>query len=226
MLSPTYAETVYLQLREQILSGQLGPGDRIAETEVAQRMGTSQGPVREAFTRLREQGLLISFTHRGSYVSEISVDEARDAYAVRRVLEREALRLALPKMDEAQYAQLQQDIQDMETAVLSEDMAANLARDMRFHRRIYEWSGSPTLLQCWKIIEIKIRKFAIVASPPLFEDPIRPVRSHYALLEQMKAGYSSELEAELDRHIAAIWLRQELAAKDRESSSNPSTESA
>lgn len=211
-LSPTYAETVYQQLREDILSGRLRPGDRIAETEVAHRIGTSQGPVREAFTRLREQGLLISFTHRGSYVSEISVDEARDAYAVRATLERQALRLALPAMDESHYEQLQEDIREMESAARNGDVAGNLARDMRFHRRIYEWSGSPTLLQCWGIIEMKIRKFAIVASPPAFEDPIRPVRSHYALIEQMKAGYSPELEAELDRHLSAIWLSaQQLA---------------
>lgn len=212
LLSPTYAEAVYQQLREEILTGQLRPGDRIAETEVARRLGTSQGPVREAFTRLREQGLVISFTHRGSYVSEISVEEARDAYAVRATLERQALRLALPNMDESQYARLQEDIREMEGAAGHGDVAGNLARDMRFHRRIYEWSGSPTLVQCWGIIEVKIRKFAIVASPPVFEDPMRPVRSHYALIEQMKAGYSPELEAELDRHLSAIWLSaQELA---------------
>src|SRR3954451_1490598 len=205
-LSPTYAESVYQELREDILSGRLRPGDRIAETEVAKRMGTSQGPVREAFTRLREQGLLISFTHRGSYISEISEDEARDAYAVRALLEREALRRALPNMGEPDYALLEDDIREMERAATDSDLAANLASDMRFHRRIYEWSGSPTLLQCWDIVEIKIRKFAIVAAPRIFEDPIRPVRSHYALIEQMKAGYSPALEAELDRHLEAIWL--------------------
>ena len=97
-------------------------------------MGTSQGPVREAFTRLREQGLLISFTHRGSYVSEISVDEARDAYAVRAILEREALRRALPNIGEPEYAQLQDEIREMEAAALAGDIAANLAHDMRFHR--------------------------------------------------------------------------------------------
>src|SRR3954447_25484251 len=195
-LSPTYAESVYQELREDILSGRLRPGDRIAETEVAKRMGTSQGPVREAFTRLREQGLLISFTHRGSYVSEISVDEARDAYAIRAALERMALKLALPNMGAAEYTQLEGDIREMEIAARDGDVARNIAHDMRFHRRIYEWSHLPTLLQCWHIVEIKIRKFAVVASPSMFEDPIRPVRSHYALMAQMKGGYSPGLEAE------------------------------
>ena len=76
------------------------------------------------------------------------------------------------------------------------------------------------MLQCWQIIEIKIRKFAIVASPSLFEDPIRPVRSHYALIDRMRAGYSPELESELDRHLAAIWLHQERLAADGDASSD------
>jgi DNA-binding GntR family transcriptional regulator len=214
LLSPTYAESVYQQLRDEILTGKRRPGDRIAETEVAQQMGTSQGPVREAFTRLREQGLLISFRHRGSYVSEISIDEARDAYAIRAVLEREAMRLALPRMGERDFEVLEKDIRAMEAATGSGDMAGNLERDMEFHRRIFEWSNSPTLLQCWDIIEMKIRKFAIIASPSLFEDLLRPVRSHYELIEHMRAGYSPELEAELDRHLDALWVREQALAED------------
>jgi DNA-binding GntR family transcriptional regulator len=205
-LSPTFAETIYQELRSRILSGELKPGDRVAETEIAQQMGTSQGPVREAFARLREQGLLITFSHRGSYVSQISVDEARDAYAVRAHLERKALQLALPRMGEEEFAVLAKDIQAMEKAAESDDFAANLAADMTFHRRIYEWSGSATLLQCWEIIETKIRKFTIVANSPIFKDPLPPARSHFALLARMREGYTFELEAELERHLAAIWL--------------------
>src|SRR5258706_6736578 len=189
-LSPTYAETIYNELRDQILSGELRPGDRVAETDIAQRMGTSQGPVREAFARLREQGLLITFSHRGSYVSEISADEARDAYAVRAVLEPRALLLAVARMGEEEFAVLTQDIQVMERAAGSGDVARNLAADMAFHRRLYEWSGSPTLLQCWDIIETKIRKFAIVASPPVFNNQTGPAHSHVTLVELMRKGYS------------------------------------
>src|ERR1700733_8573902 len=99
----TYADGIYSHLRDDILTGRLRPGDRLAEVEVAHRMGTSQGPVREAFTRLREQGLLISFPHRGSYVSEISEEEARRAYAVRGVIEPLALQWALPQMADEHF---------------------------------------------------------------------------------------------------------------------------
>jgi DNA-binding GntR family transcriptional regulator len=208
-LSMTFAEVVYQRLRDEILNGELRPGDRLAEVEVATRMGTSQAPVREAFTRLREHGLLISFRNRGSYVSEISVEEARDTYAVRLVLEVYATRLALPHMGKPEYTLLEKDIAAMERAAKRDNMAENLMHDMRFHRRIYEWSDSPTLLRFWDSIEVKIRKFAIVASPPVFSDPLRPVASHYALLERMREGDTPELEAEIVRHLEVIWLGTE-----------------
>jgi DNA-binding GntR family transcriptional regulator len=77
---------------------------------------------------------------------------------------------------------------------------------MLFHRRIYEWSGSALLLQFWEAIEVKIRKFAVVATPPVFADPLRPVRHHYKLIDEMRNGYSAALEAVLDEHLALIWM--------------------
>jgi DNA-binding GntR family transcriptional regulator len=207
VVSSPYSEAIYQELRQEILSGKVRPGERLTEIDIAQRMGTSQGPVREAFTRLREHGLLISFRHRGSYVSEISEEDARDAYQVRAVLERQAMMRALPRMGPREFAALELQVKSMEAAATRQDLVENLANDMRFHRLIFEWSGSPMLLQCWDLIEVKIRKFAIVASPPVFADPVGPVRSHYPLLERMREGYSPALEAELERHLAVIWRR-------------------
>jgi DNA-binding GntR family transcriptional regulator len=170
-------------------------------------MGTSQGPVREALARLREQGLIISFPYRQTIVSDISLAEAQDAYAVRAILERAALQLALPQLGPKEFAILGRDVTLMEKAMKQGDLAGSVACDMRFHRRIYEWSGSPLLLQMWDTVAVKIRKFAVVAAHPVFaKDELRGVRSHHPLLELMKKGYSSELEAELDRHLSLIWM--------------------
>lgn len=208
--SETFAEVVYQRLREEMLSGTLPAGARLREVEIAERMRTSQGPVREALARLREQGLIISFPYRGTFVSDISQAQAQDAYAVRVVLERFALQLALPRIGAKEFAVLARDVVVMEKAMKAGDLAGNVARDMRFHRRIYEWSGSPLLLQLWDIVAARIRKFAVVATPPVFsEDVLRGVRSHLPLLERMREGYTPELEAELDRHLSMIWLTSE-----------------
>lgn len=204
--SKTFSTVVYERLREEILTGELRPGDHLAEIEIATRMGTSQAPVREALARLREQGLLISLQHRGSYVSEISTEEARDAYAVRKILEIPTTRQALPHMSKAEFVLLERDIEAMVAAAKRKNLAENIAHDMRFHRRIYEWSGSPALLRFWDIMEVKIRKFAIVATLPVFADPLRPAESHYPLLDRMKEGDTPELEAQIVRHLEVIWI--------------------
>jgi DNA-binding GntR family transcriptional regulator len=201
---------VYQRLRDEIVGGALAPGQRLVELDIARRMRTSQGPVREALVRLRAEGLILSLPHTGSFVSEISMEEARDAYQVRAMLERHALKLALPRMTQDAFTELERETQAMTRAVRRRRLAENIAHDMSFHRRIYEWAGSPTLLQLWDVLEVKIRKFAVVATVPLFRhDPLRGANSHYALLAKMKAGYSPDLEAELDHHLAMIWLTTE-----------------
>lgn len=202
----TYAEVVYQRLRDEIFAGDLGPGTRLAEVDIARRMGVSQGPVREALARLRTEGLVVGRAHRGSFVSGISVEDFRDVYAVREVLECQALRLALPRMGDAEYALLAGDIEQMRAAALAGDTPARYAYDMQFHRRIYEWSGSATLLQFWEVIEAKIRQFAIYWTPLAFRsDPAWPVQHHHDLIAAMKGGYGPQLEHELERHLAGIW---------------------
>src|SRR3954467_11942345 len=74
------SEAIRLHLREQILSGELAMGQRITEQGLAESMGTSAGPVREAFVSLTHEGLLISLPNRGTFVSSVSEEEARGAY--------------------------------------------------------------------------------------------------------------------------------------------------
>jgi DNA-binding GntR family transcriptional regulator len=212
--SSTYAETVYQVLRDEIVSGVLRPGDRLAETGIAARMGTSQGPIREALARLRAQGLIQVFPHRGSFVAELTLEEAKDIYSTRAILERRALELALPNLTDADYVLFESDVDEMERTARGADTIANVTADMRFHRRIFEAAGSPTLLQFWDFIEAKTRKFAAAYTSVVFSDPMKPVRSHYVLLDRMREGYGPELEAELDRHLQAIWLTGELTRND------------
>jgi DNA-binding GntR family transcriptional regulator len=212
--SKTYAETVYQKLRDEIVSGVLRPGDRLAETEIAARMGTSQGPIREALARLRSQGLIQVFPHRGSFVAELTTDDARDIYNIRSILERRALELALPNLSADDYRLLESDIEEMAETARNGDTIGNVTADMRFHRRIFEASGSATLLQFWDFIEAKTRKFAATYTRIVFSDPVMPAMSHYPLIERMREGYGPDLEAELDRHLDAIWTTGEFKRFD------------
>jgi DNA-binding GntR family transcriptional regulator len=208
----SHAAYVHEQLRESILAGELKPGGRLVESDLAQRLGVSQGPVREALARLREEGLIIALPHRGSFVSEITVEEARDLYRIREYIERRAIALALPNLGEEQYRLLEEDIGAMTEAAEAGRFLENVAYDMRFHGRLFEWSGSPTLRIFWSHTEARTRKFIAVAAPQAFSDPVSVAQSHFVLLEALKTGNAKTIDRELHKHLGAIWTRLEAAA--------------
>src|SRR5512141_2804217 len=76
-----------LSIRRAIVNGVLRPGDRLMEADIAREMGISRGPVREALRQLEQEGLVISYPHRGTFVASLAADEASEIYVMRAVLE-------------------------------------------------------------------------------------------------------------------------------------------
>jgi DNA-binding GntR family transcriptional regulator len=112
----TRAGAVAAQLRELINSGEIPPGSRLRQTEVARRFGVSTTPVREAFVALAREGLVRQDTHRGVVVFVPSVEELEEIYEIRGVLEPLATRLAAGKLREAELAALDRIVAEMRTA--------------------------------------------------------------------------------------------------------------
>jgi len=206
-LSPekTYNESVYERLRQEILTGQLRPGDRLTEQDIARRMGTSQGPVREALARLRPQGLIVTLPHRGSFVTEISVEAAREIYSVRILLEKHAASLALPKMTDGDVAELRAMVAEMVALAGDGDFLGSVARDMAFHRRIFELSEAEILVQFWEIIEALTTKFVAVVARNVFDDMVKIAGSHFALTSAIEARDINRLNREIEDHLMRIW---------------------
>src|SRR5919199_1243198 len=75
------------QLKRVIIAGELRPGDRVLETDLAEQLGVSRGPVREAFRQLEQEGLLVSYPHRGTFVASVPEDEIEEVYALRAQIE-------------------------------------------------------------------------------------------------------------------------------------------
>ena len=201
----TYNESVYQRLRHEILSGRLKPGDRLTEQDIARRMGTSQGPVREALARLRPQGLIVTIPHRGSFVTDVSLEKARHIYSVRILLEKHAASLALPRLTEDNLAELRALVADMVALAGDNDFFGAVARDMAFHRRIFELSGAEILVQFWEIIEALTTKFVTVVARNVFDDMVKIAGSHFALTSAMEARDLDRLSHEIEDHLLRIW---------------------
>jgi DNA-binding GntR family transcriptional regulator len=199
------SEAIRASLRERILSGDLAMGTRLTEQGVAEAMGTSAGPVREAFASLTYEGLLISLPNRGTFVSSVSESEARGAYEVRQRIEPYAFELARTRLTVAANAELDGLVSGLKEAASRQDYATMIGLDMRFHGVFYSNTGNPILISIWPLLEGTIRKFVAVAGPQYTRDFVDLARRHEDLLANVRSGDMTAVNRELAQHGQDIW---------------------
>jgi GntR family transcriptional regulator, rspAB operon transcriptional repressor len=134
-------DQVYLTLREAIISAELEPGRRLSENELADLLGVSRTPVREALARLRDERLVAIVPQLGTYVTLISQQGVADAAFVREALECSAIRLATDRADDVALAALQANLAAQERAVEEEDAESFDRLDDALHQSLCNLSG-------------------------------------------------------------------------------------
>ena len=164
----TMTEQVMARLRDMILSGELAPGSRLDQNDLARRFGVSLVPLREALARLQSSGLVRIVPHRGVFVESLSVEELLDIYQVREALEDLASRLAAPRLSAADLATLDRLKIEMEQTAKIDDFEAFLDLHRDFHFTIYRAAGRRHLLQLiaqlWDL-SARYRRFQLYAFP-------------------------------------------------------------
>lgn len=132
------------RLRAAISSGELRPGDRVHQEALAARIGVSLIPVREALRVLEGDGLITYHPRRGYFVTELRLADVEEIYALRALLEGEAIVAALPSLDDAAVARIAAAADACATAA---DVADLLDANRRFHFSLFEASGRPHLVR-------------------------------------------------------------------------------
>ena len=130
--------SAYQQIKEAILAGALRPLERITEGDVASRLGLSRTPVREAFGLLAAEGLLEVVPQRGSFVSQLRIDDILEIYQIRIPLECMAARIAAETMDEAGLAMLDRLVKIEAAGQGTRSAKESLDTNAEFHRIIIE----------------------------------------------------------------------------------------
>ena len=147
MENRTLRERVYEILLDDILSGHLGPGAELSEVALAERLGVSRGPVREALGLLCAQGLVTMQPRRGAYVSVLTREEFLEAYQVREVLEALAARLASAHVDDRDIDALEALHEEMRGAVRDKAVQRFFDANQRFHLSLVALSGNGRLIE-------------------------------------------------------------------------------
>jgi len=144
---PTAQQAVLAELRRAILEGDLEPGSQLIQETVAEKLGVSRVPVREAMRILQGEGQISYTPHRGYFVTELSLDELEEIRRIRELLEEEAVVKAMPNLRDEDVAVMAEAYQEMELAGADGDIAAMNAAHTRFHFALLSASGMTRLIR-------------------------------------------------------------------------------
>ena len=130
-------DVVFNTLRQAILRGELKPGERLMEIQLANKLGVSRTPIREAIRKLELEGLVLMIPRKGAEVAEITEKSLRDVLEVRRALEELSVQLACEKITKEEIRELERVAKEFQQVVKSSDITEIAEVDVRFHDIIY-----------------------------------------------------------------------------------------
>jgi DNA-binding GntR family transcriptional regulator len=188
-------------LLERILKGELQPGDRIVELQIAQEFGTSQAPVREALSELQSLGFVAYEPYRGTRVRRITEEELAEIYPVRAALEELAAQEAASRLD-GKVGELEREFEAMRDAAdrgVLQDLAAH---DATFHRLIVEAAGNQVLLDTWRTLRVEARVVVTALKTDINLQELAEL--HRPLLEALKEASPEKAGGALRQHFETL----------------------
>ncbi|UGS36165.1 hypothetical protein DSM104329_02565 [Capillimicrobium parvum] len=212
---PTRAGQVQDELRRRIRSGDLPPGARLRQDELAARFGVSSTPVREALTALTREGLVRHDAHRGAVVHLPTPDDVRENFEIRLALEPLATSLAAGRLDRRTTAELLVFVEDLDAAV---DHAMRTGTtsdyehaDRALHLTIFTVAGRPRLTEMIESLRDAAAAYAHLHRPAGFDEPIlrRLHAQHREIVAALRAGDAAQAGLLAAAHV---WLTADGAA--------------
>lgn len=193
---------LFMRLRNRIVRGELEPGARLSEVDVAACYSTSRQPVREAFIKLSEAGLIDIRPQRGSFVSRIDVASVLAAQFVREAVEADIVRAATDRADADMLAELDGNIAAQESAVDDSDPQAFMALDEAFHRMIAEIAGQGAGWSFLKSLRTQMDRVRHLSASQFPREIL--VRQHRQIVDAIRAGQADEAEQRMRLHLRRI----------------------
>jgi len=191
----------YESIKQAIISGKLVPGDRLREADIAEQMGISRGPVREAFSRLSQEGLIYSHPYRETVVAEMNPEQIEEIYVpIRRILETYAAEHAYEKLNLEDYEYLEGIIRSMETACTNENLDELTNLDMQFHTYLIDSSANATITALWNIIIAKIHARLLYQGIHHESLAVVPIQ-HTEYLSYIRSHDMEQIRKHLEEHI-------------------------
>jgi DNA-binding GntR family transcriptional regulator len=196
----TTPDGVYRVLRAAILDGTVPAGGQLREAHIAGDLGISRSPLREALTRLEEEGLIVKIPFRGAFVVEVSAREVAEIASVRLLVEPYAAELSAEALRGPRRPELLRAIEELDRATKKNDIPASIDAHLRFHRLFYDLSGHGVLQSLWNGWETKLRLYLTV-DHRTYSDPHEIAAEHERLVATALEGDIEGFRQELANHF-------------------------
>ena len=196
-------EIVYEELKRQILVGEIAPGTRMMEVDLAEDMGVSRTPVREAIRKLEKEGLVTIEPRRGAYTSDISIKDILDVLEVRQNLEGMAAGLAARKVTEEEKQDFIKANQAYKAAIQSGNTDEIIKNDEYFHQLIVNYSDNKTLTQLLSQVQELALRFRYIYYDD-FSRYERMPKEHEEIEEAILSGDIEKAKIVAEEHVAHL----------------------
>ena len=172
-------DVVFYTLRQAILKGELEPGERLMEMQLAEQLGVSRTPIREAIRKLELEGLVLMIPRRGAIVAKITEKDLRDVLEVRSSLERLSTELACERMYEDTIMELKKAQEAFKEALAQDDITLQAQRDVEFHDVIYKATENLRLIQMLNNLREQMYRYRL--------EYLKDGLAHQTLIEEHEA---------------------------------------
>ena len=154
-------DVVFNTLREAILKGELKPGERLMELQLAAKLGVSRTPIREAIRMLEQEGLAVTIPRKGAEVAKMTEKDMEDVLQIRDALDELAASIACEQMTKEQLDTLTETMHEFEESTKSKDLKKIAAADVQFHDIIYQATGNPKLVNMLNNLREQMYRYRI-----------------------------------------------------------------
>lgn len=193
-------DAVYKTLRQAILRGELKPGERLMEIALAEELGVSRTPIRDAIRKLEQDGLVRMIHRKGAQVANITEKDLTDVLEVRIGLERMAIDKACQMIGREQLDLLEQAAKGFEEAIQGGDLTEMVEADKNFHEIIYSVSGNKCLIEMQANLREQVYRYRMEY---LKEENVRKilVEEHGQIVDAIRERDAEKAKNIIYRHI-------------------------
>lgn len=199
----TTTDAVYETLHDEIISLEILPGTKLSETEVARRFGVSRQPVRNAFTKLGNEDLLVIRPQKATEVRGFSMERVALARLVRLAVELEVVHRAVQIWDASRQEQLAENLALQEKAIKEGDLTTFHALDYDFHKLIYVLGGNPLAFEVMLECKQKVDRLCLLSLEKTSEAE-SILADHREIAEGLASGSLEQAQRSIRKHLSRL----------------------